>query len=121
MKKELTNAGRTDWKYGIIGEETGYENLRVGDLVVFEKTNGNLSDGIIARRYNGVNKEYGVMGYFGKDLDKMDIKLKVLNFNLVTNEILKKHGLKAVEYKEKMTIEQIEEALGYSIEIVGEL
>ena len=118
MKKELTNAGRTDWKYGIIGEEVGYKGFRVGDLVVFEISDGNLSDGIISKRDNGKDG-YGIMGYLGRDLDKMDIKLKVINCNLVTNEILKTHGLKAVEYKEKMTKAQIEKALGYPIEIIG--
>lgn len=120
MKKQITGIHNENRKYGVIGKETGYETFRVGDLVVLEMSQGKIISGIICERLNDIKDGFGVMGLLSTDLSEANIKLKVLDYELLTDGILKRHGLKKIDYIEEMTKAQIEEALGYPIKIVGE-
>jgi hypothetical protein len=109
MKKQITGIHSENRKYGVIGKKTGFETFRVGDLVVFEMSKGKIISGIICERLNYKEEDgFGVMGLLSTDLSEANIRLKVLDCELVTDEILKKHGLKTIDYIEEMTKAQIE-------------
>lgn len=112
------------WEYGQMGDLTNGETwkegyvpmpIHVGDVISFTRQDGTLGNGMVVKT-DGV---YGVMGYVNLGLRKFNLIDIVIPHNLVTEEIAKRlHGFRIVEPK-KMTIEEVEEALGYPVQIVG--
>lgn len=104
-------AGRTKKSLGFEGS-----NLFVGDLVAYVTPDGeNIHRGVIAKSDSG---EFHIMGYWGHKLEDFTMIGKVLSHRLVTSDMLYYlHDMKIVEPR-KMTIEEIEKELGYSVVIV---
>ena len=105
--------------YGTIGEETGFLNLKVGDLVSakfddFIELDNNSFSGIVVK----YNNKYCVMGAVGIPLNKLKELRIVLPYNLVTEDITRYLHSLVFSDTVKLTKEEIEKRLGYPIEIV---
>ena len=106
--------------YGYIGEKTGCENYRVGDLVLFNINIDTNGIGIIVK--NNKEKEYCIYGWCGRNssiektykINKIIIPNSLITENIIS--YLHQLSVKECEVKE-MTLEEIEEKLGYKIKI----
>lgn len=111
--------GELGINYGETGTPTGFKSsfgdeLNVGDLVIASFERGHFFINLVVD-YHG---RPAIMGAVSRKLsDYYKIK-KAIPFEMVTDEIVKHiSGLKIVEPK-RMTLKEIEQALGYAIELV---
>lgn len=128
-QRELFSASLA-FKYGVMGERIGVKEsltdfpkeICVGDLVTCKigGTNGVPYRGIIVKANKTCGERFGVMGIIGKNMDKLDDLQVVLPHTQVTEEIVKfLHNMVMTEIEIKvMTLEELEDKLGYKIKIV---
>lgn len=120
IQRELIYSGDVEEKRGIIGEYTGYnfkgDRLHVGDLVVYELEFAGAQAGVVVN-FEG---RFVIMGAAKTPLHNNTILKKVIGYKLLTEEIVNHlHRLTIKEMPRQMTVEQIADELGYSIEIVA--
>lgn len=121
--REIFYSLSSNESYGIIGEYTGVLELHVGDIVVYLSETGNLVKTFVAKYQN----KYTLMGCCGRELSSLVEKgqiTKVVECEIVNDDMLKyvrnSSTLIIKEYtKVDLTLEEIEEKLGYKINIVG--
>lgn len=109
---------------GYIGQQTRNPNYKVGDIVIYCYklfVDIKYDIGIIVKNPN--KSGYGVYGWCGEDMSKNDYHIEkvVIPSELVTENILR--YIKEIEVKDicekEMTLDEVEEILGYKIKIVG--
>lgn len=121
-KREMFSKARVK-SYGVMGELAGVtrgaiaqQNLFVGDLVSYIALDGEQMHSGIVVKSNDNN--FYVMGYWGFTLDRFPKIVKVLSHEYVTNEIVEHlHSMEIIEPK-RMTVQEVENKLGYPIIIV---
>lgn len=117
---------------GIVGECTSvypecgdcrHTTLRVGDLISFYKY-GKIHTKVVAK-----SSSYGIFGFGGHTLD-FDKVTRIMSYEDLTEDIFQKtqepdsregrerYTIRDMKEKE-MTIEQVQEELGYPIKIIG--
>lgn len=106
----------TDENYGVIGNPTGCKNLYIGDIVAFN-LNGrkDILHGVVIKYGNDIR----VMGVASTPIKSLVNLVKVLDSKYIDNRMLCEfHSHLHIVEPKKMTLEEIEIALGYEIEIV---
>jgi len=121
MKKTIKHLRhRSGSYYGVIGEDTGFGYLKVGDVVAYVTENGVIVSNFVAKRDTGV---YGVMGKFSTPFEQLQGLTKILSHKDVNESAYERVSASGGFYIQEievtqMTIAQIEAKLGYPIEIV---
>lgn len=124
MKRiEIIGARNKQDSYGFIGEQTGFKNLNVGDVIVYELFDRSLNKGLVVRHYG----HYCLMGWCSSPIEEL-FKDKIKKYCLavsarhVTEDILNSINSNYFELKEiasiELTQEEIEKRLGYPISII---
>lgn len=125
--------GNTCLSFGTLGEQTNVAGLCVGDIISYKDSQKNFKMGIILKETKKAQPYYAVMGHFSTKLPEWingvsDVRV-IIPYNLVTPDILNHiNGSSSyryfTEFREvqvrRMTMSQIEKALGYHIEIIEE-
>lgn len=117
MKELINKNGKS---YGIIGEKTGIGDIRVGDIVAF-LSRGAVHTSVMAKDYE--NDIYFPMGWKYHERNSSDVTdtLKTIishrDVDDHTLEIVKRSVFSVREVK-AMTLREVQEALGYPVQIV---
>lgn len=121
MKKQVLRMtdSTTSWTYGIKGDPFLVDGMLyfIGDLVAYQfaTDKDNIYVGVVC--FNEREGHHCAMGSVGTNIQDLNCLTKVFPHNTMTKELYAKHAIE-LSIAKVMTKKEIENALGYSIDII---